>query len=384
MANETEELELEPMPKSRTGIPFVLFGLVMAAALVPLRVYQVMYRQEAETGFWLVRDEWIYVLYGILAVLCLVPVLSGMILRRRAAVDLGRKLRPVEATFAVLCAAGFIWDAVISFQFASQVWLDYRSGIYIEGFETGATSALQYMVKTGSAAAFLQTLFAACGALLFVQIALINFRIVKRMEVGRLLALMPALWAVCRIIRRFVRTISYIRVPDLFLALLAICFLMIFLLAFAQHISGMNNPGREGRMLGAGIPAAVLLLAIFVPPTVMFLMGRSADLSQDASMELADVGLALFILTFLAGRLLFAPKGYRPDKGNPPSEDTAAPDAAPEAPADTEAPAAAPESEGAPFETYDEDAITEGIAAALSAADNQTPTDTQDITAETE
>jgi hypothetical protein len=119
---------------------------------------------------------------------------------------------------------------------------------------------------------------------------------------------MPVLWMVCRVLRRFSRTIAYLRVSDLFITIAALALLMTFLLAFAQILGGINGAGREWRLAAVGIPAAALLLLGFLPRVVAYHFVDGLVPSQDAVRELADPAMALFIIVFVYGRLRQGPK----------------------------------------------------------------------------
>jgi hypothetical protein len=307
------------------SILFPIFALGATAGLLPLRIWQELERIDPATGFWAQWSEaaqgWtnlhfsesrsIPLLYAGLVALLLFPLLAGIALRKRTVLDLGRRPRRAESIFALLVAATLIVDAAAALRFTADVAVGLREGQYLSGMEYASGGALQYYIRTGTFAAAVESLAALGGAALFAQIAFLDWFPQRKKDPSRLLLLMPLLWVICRILRRFARTISYIRVPDLLLDLLLLICLMLFLLPFAQIFSGINGEGKTSRLLGAGLPAAILALLCFVPRVALRLSGVS-PLPQDARVEWCDPALALFIAAFLGGRLFLTKRCTAP------------------------------------------------------------------------
>ncbi|MCL2107359.1 MAG: hypothetical protein FWH26_09945 [Oscillospiraceae bacterium] len=284
-----------------------LFAGGLLAALLPLRVYQLMNLVEAETGFWIGKSPTVPLLFAGVALLCALPALTGILLQKRTALDLGRRSRRPEGVFALLLAAAMVADAVSAFQFAREVYVNFTHNVFVEGIKPLGGQNLQYFVRTGTIAAVLESIFGLLGALFFVELGIYDFLPKRSRPLNRFLMLMPLFWTICRILRRFSRTISYLRVSDLFLSLLLLSGMLVFLLAFAQTLGGINAQGKQSRLFAAGIPVFALSFLCFVPRFLLLVMGR--PLSQDALVEWCDPALALFILVFLGGRLLIRKKG---------------------------------------------------------------------------
>ncbi|MDR2753683.1 MAG: hypothetical protein LBB50_05190 [Oscillospiraceae bacterium] len=290
----------------RLAAPLLFFAALLTAGLLPLRIWQLLYAVEPGTGFWRNGGAMVMVLYAGLAVLVLVPIVAGVVLRRQAVIDLGRRRRVAEGICAGLVAAALVVSALMAAVFFINSFLDFGSGNPQNGFVAPSESGhpLQYFARTGALAALLEGVFALGSAVSFINLLLVDFLPKRKtLQINRLLVLMPLMWVVCRILRRFSRMISYLRVSDLFLSLLALAALMVFFLAFAQVLGGINAEGKPARLLAAGVPALVLLLLCFVPRLVAY---RIQDLipSPDAALEWCDPALALFIIVFLRGRLL--------------------------------------------------------------------------------
>ena len=308
---------------SRGAVRFsLLFAALAMAATLPLRIWQQIYLVESETGFWAVGGGrgTIALLYVAMGALVALPFVTGLVLRRELALDLARVPRTAEGVAAVLAAVAITVGAAVSLHFALSV---FTGQTFVEGLLPQQNeSMMQYYIRSGAMAALFEAVFGALSALFFVSLAMVNLRPQKQSQLNRFLALTPVLWVIARVLRRFSRTIAYLRVSDLFITIMALVLLMLFLLAFAQLLSGVNSAGKEWRLLAAGVPAAALLLLAFVPRVVAYrLMGGIVVPSQDAVIEWADPAMALFICVFLYGRLGQGAGGREQESGDENTEE---------------------------------------------------------------
>jgi len=286
----------------------ILFAALVLAVLLPLRLWQQINLVEQGTGFWLGGSVTVPLLYAGLGVLAAVPCAAALAVRKRAALDLTRKRRVLEGMTAALTAAALLWCAVTAFRFALRLFSGQGSGEFFDGFEARASSPMEFYIRSGAMACVLESVFGILSAVFFGQLASVDFFPKRNIYVSRALALAPFAWAVCRILRRFSRTIAFLRVSDLFLGLAMLVALMLFLLAFAQCVSGRYGASRTAPLLAAGIPAAVLALLCFVPRLVTYgIMGLTPP--QDALIEWCDPAIAMFALMFMAGRLFAGAPG---------------------------------------------------------------------------
>jgi len=295
----------------RIAMPLFLFAGLMLATLLPLRLWQQMRLVEQRTGFWASTDFTVVLLYIGLGLLAAIPAAAALGLRKRAALDLTRRRRVAEGMAAALVAAAMVWDAIAALRFAMLLFSGEGTGdAFLDGMDFERSSPMQYYIRSGALACVLESLAGVVGALFFGKLAAINFLPGKKIYLGRAAALAPFMWAVCRILRRFSRTIAYLRVSDLFLGLAMLVALMLFLLAFAQLVGGVHGTNKASVLFAAGIPAAVLALVSFIPRFVVYTV-QGFDAPQDAPVEWCDPAFALFILVFVAGRVYLARKGIK-------------------------------------------------------------------------
>jgi len=288
--------------RGATAFLFLFTALVMAMAL-PLRVWQQLHAVETLTGFWRIGGGGTAVfLYIAVGLLVAVPAAAAFYRRRLLVLDLGRRPRAAEGALSLLAAAAAVAGALLALQFALRL---FSGSIVLEGIEHQAGGSVwQYYVRSGALAALCEGLFGLGAAAFFTNLAMVDLLPAKKVFLNRLFALAPVLWTIFRILRRFSRTIAYLRVSDLFLTLAALTALMVFFLAFAQLVSGINNGGKEWVLAAGGIPAAALLLLAFVPRLIVYKFIGGPEPSQDAVLEWCDPVFAVFILVFLGARLL--------------------------------------------------------------------------------
>ncbi len=283
----------------------ILFAALMLAVLLPLRIWQQLNLVEPGTGFWLGKGITVVLLYVGMGVLIAVSVCAAFLMKRRTAVDLTRKRRIIEGVFAALLALALLWDAIAAAQYAMQLFLEMGDAAS-NGLDPTGASNTQHYTPSGALTSMLECVFGVLSALLFGDLALMDFTPKKNRYLKRLMTLAPLIWAVCRILRRFSRTIAYLRVSDLFIGLCMLVMLAFFFLAFAQILNDYNGKNKQSRLFGMGIPAAVLGLICFVPRVVAYIF-NNAEPPQDALIEWCDLAMSMFLFVFIAGRVFEVP-----------------------------------------------------------------------------
>ncbi|MCL2495256.1 MAG: hypothetical protein FWE98_06325 [Oscillospiraceae bacterium] len=289
----------------RPALVGLLFAAGMLLLLLPLRLWQQLRLVEDLTGFWMEKDFTVVLLYIGLGLLAALPCAAALALRGSAVLDLTRRCRTPEGVTAGLAALALAWDAVMAFGYAARLFSG-QGGAVFSVLEEQSPSLMAYYIRSGAMACLLEGVFGFLSAVFFLRLAAIDVRPQKNAYLGRALALAPFAWCVCRILRRFSRTIAYLKVSDLFLSLAMLAALMIFLLAFAQNVAGRTSGYKPAALLAAGIPAAVLALLCFVPRVVAYgLFGSmsSSTIPQDALIEWCDPAMAAFVLAFVGGRV---------------------------------------------------------------------------------
>jgi len=276
----------------------LLFGLfsVGIVCVLPVRVYQYLKIIEPATGFYEKSDFSIALLYALLAGFCGIMLVAAYARKRMIVYSTTVRKNPVLGILALLAAVTLVMDAVLMSRNFSTLYY---------GAQTLAEESSGGIMKSGAMPMLFEAGFAVLAALFFTILGSGYITGKSNGAEYKLLAVTPLAWAICRILHRFMRTISFMRVSDLFFELLMIVFLMIFFMAFAQVIARVNHKGADWKLAGFGLPAAMLCLLCFVPRVAMMVMGKGDLLASQSPPEYVDFALALFILAFILTKMRF-------------------------------------------------------------------------------
>jgi len=107
------------------------------------------------------------------------------------------------------------------------------------------------------------------------------------------LALSPVAWAAFKIITRFVKQISYIKVSDLFLELVMLAFMILFFVALAQVMSGVYSDDSRWRITALGLSGATVSVCINIPRLVLTVFADEF-VNIEYPFNLADTAFAFF------------------------------------------------------------------------------------------
>lgn len=260
-------------------------------ALLPLRVYHVTALIEPGTGFFKETNFTVPLFYGIGAVVILalmvLSFLNSKANRARNIIATGKLLGIVS----IVTALTFIVNAVNSFTAFKSVSGEYSA------LEHGAYTS--YLTKSGAAPLALEALFAVLTAFFFIIYAISCFKKSSVLSSCKILSAAPAIWAICRIVFRFLEKISFVNISDLLLELIMIAFMIMFFIAFAQVVTDVSPATVAWRLFGCGLPAAVAAFLVSVPKLFLMVTGHSDLIVNGYSFQPCDLALAIFIPFFL-------------------------------------------------------------------------------------
>ncbi len=265
---------------------------ISLCALLPLRVYQVTALIDPETGFFK-KDSFTVPLFYILtaAVIIAVAVLSYLNDKANRARDINAKSIPL-GIISMLTALSVVFDSVFQMAEFMRINAEYLS-YYSELTRT------QYLSKSGAMMMLFEAVFGVFTAFVFCIYTFFCFGKKSRFKGFSVLSVAPVAWAICRIVIRFVRKISFVNISDLLLELFMLVFLILFFLAFAQVVTKVTPEITAWRLFGFGIPAALLCFLIAVPRLFLMAIGHSDALVADHGFFPCDLMISLFIPFFL-------------------------------------------------------------------------------------
>ncbi len=276
----------KPEPSS-----FIAIAALSLCALLPLRVYQVTTLIEPETGFFSDTNFTIPLFYGIGAAvifaLMVLSFLNSKATRARNGIATSKSLGIV----AIITALTLALNAVISF--SSFLDISGKYNVLNDGSYTS------YLTKSGAAPLALEAIFAVLTAFFFSIYAISCLKKDTILSSFRILSAAPTIWAISRIVFRFLEKISFVNISDLLLELIMLVFMIIFFISFAQVVTDVSPEAVAWRLFGCGLPAAITAFLVSVPKIFLMLIGHSDLIVKGYSFEPCDLALAIFIPLFL-------------------------------------------------------------------------------------
>lgn len=280
--------------KSGFGIGVIIMAIAAVIAL-PLRTVQFFTVLEGSSGFYSENNWSVYLLYGVLALSIAAVLIYGIINRKKLDYSLEVVKRPGMGIISIAAALGILLDAAFCITSAMKIE-EISSGLSTANYVEGMTEG-DGIILTAEA------IFAVFTA---IYLVVLGFSYLSGKTNGseyRLISLAPVLWSIFRLVYRFKRTISFVRVSDLMFEMIMICFMIMFFFAFAQVNSRVSGKGNEWKIAAYGIPAALLVLVCFVPRFIVTLSGNADLLYSYSAAEYCDFGVAVFIISAVLTRV---------------------------------------------------------------------------------
>ena len=274
--------------KSGFGIGCLVFAAAAVIAL-PVRILQFFTVIESGTGFYTETDWSVYLLYIVLAAAIIAILALGIAKRKKLDYSLEYTKRPGLSSLSLIAACGILLDAYNCFiRFISEETVTTASGSSLD------SSKLIIM---------LEGVFALLSAIYFIMLWLTYLKGNSNGSGFWLLSLTPVLWSIFRLVVRFMRTISYIRVSELLIEMIMISFMILFFMIFAQVNCGINGKGNEWKIAAYGLSGALLALICFVPRFIVMITGNADLLHEQSPAEYCDLGVALLMISTVLTRV---------------------------------------------------------------------------------
>lgn len=275
---------MKSITKSGFGIGTLIFAAAAIIAL-PVRTLQYFTVLENDTGFFRENDWSVYLLGIILSAAIISLVVLGFFKRKTLDYSLEVTKRPGQGILCYTATAGMLMNT---------------ASIFIQLMNSPDFSE---ETKTPSLLLGIQAAFALLSAIYFLALGNSYIGGKSNGSEYRLISLAPVIWSVFRLVFRFTRTISYIRVSDLMFEMLMLVFFILFFMAFAQVNSRVDGNKKEWKIAAYGLPSALLALICFVPRFIVMITGNADLLNEQSPAEYCDLGVALFIISTVLTRV---------------------------------------------------------------------------------
>ena len=253
-----------------------------------LRFFQVTKLIDHSTGFF-IKDSFITVLfYLVLFVSSTMMLIMSFLSSDNRKLDDGalKKNKPLAIISLVLCVSMFI-----DFCYQGLTSLTAKSASQVNNIFP--------LTAVNSFTAKFQTIFALLSLIYYAIIAVRLFKGKKIVGNYKLLCIVPVGWAMVKLISLFATQISFIRVSDLFLEIVTDCFAIVFLLSYAQCISGVYENAARWRVTGAGLAFSLVALCTQIPRLVFTIFRKSNFVNSEYIIDYAVLMLGVFAVTLI-------------------------------------------------------------------------------------
>ncbi len=272
------------------GIGNIIFIAAVVLAL-PLRIYQYVGKiLEPATGFFAENSWSVYALYAVLILAVAAIIAVGAAKRKTLDYSLESTKRPAFGIVSGLVAACLIIDLFTCLDIAGA----FR-------FSIGSTDVSPE--RTSFYVILIQMAFSLLSAIYFVILCIGSLSGKTSGTEFRIISLSPVLWSMLRMISRFMRTISYIRVSELLFEMVMLVFMIMFFMAFAQCNSKVNESDCKWKLAAYGLPAALMALVTFIPRLILSITGSADVIYSQSVIEYSDFAVALFIIATVFTRV---------------------------------------------------------------------------------
>ena len=279
-----------------------IFLLVLPVVTI-MRTHHLCSLLEPVTGFYASRDWTVSALGTILLILTVLSVFSAYFTRKTTAPKYCDEAIKSHALTLVSLFLGlcFLWDAWQCIGFFNENYAEVRDSIR---FSSGETTLFAALMKTGNLPRLMEGIAAIPSAMFCFFFGADHFKNRNDRWGGRLLALFPVIWLIMRTIFNFTRTLSFMRVSELFYEILSLALLMIFFMVFAQQYSHINSEIENDWVLTAvGFPGALVALMNYFSRIITIMTRNGPNLTSQIRPEPVGLMLGLFAIALLMIRV---------------------------------------------------------------------------------
>lgn len=275
--------------------PLILIMAIFAFIAVPIRTFQLANCIDPETGFWLVRDFTVPVLYVLCGLEIAVSLFMSLFSGIQPKPEFPQKKNISLGIVSLVFALTFLIDAITRMSAYISLFSVYQYDV--DGYIFG------YIMKSGALSLTIQSIFALISALYFGIVGVSHIMGTSTYKKSKLLALSPVIWGISRMVYFFVNPISYKNVSQLLLTLMFITLAMIFFLSFARIASGVNEANSMWILWFSGTAGAFIGLVCALAPLVLIATGKGNLIPEKYPLEYTDLAFAAFAIGTLLSNM---------------------------------------------------------------------------------
>ncbi len=271
--------------------PLVIIMSIAALIGVPLRTFQLANCIEPETGFWLVQDITVPILYVLCVLVAVIALGMSFFSGIMPAPEFPERRNIPLGVTSILFTFALLMDAITQMGKYIAIFGDYVAEDNISFFS--------YLVSTGSLALTLQSVFGLLAAFYFALVAFSLFLGNDSYMGTRALALAPVLWGIFRMIYYFANPISYRNVSQLLLEMGTLAFALMFFLSFARIASKVNEESSMWILWFSGTAGAFFGYVSALAPFILTVVGKGRLIPPGYPIQYTDLVFALFATVLL-------------------------------------------------------------------------------------
>lgn len=272
----------ESSSKSKYSTSLVVF-CIAAVILTVLRLVQIKTSIDASTGFYTKTGLSVIIFYALLFMSCLYFAVSSFISADSKNVTLCKKSQS-------MCIVTLAFSFFAFFDGA----LSFIKSIAATGDTQTASTVFKGLMISGAIPLFLQSIFAVISGIFLIELALSFKKGDGSASKHRIAALMPVGWISCRMLHLFVSKISFLRVSDLFLELSMCAFMILFFMALAQVSSNVYSNESRWRLVGFGLPAALISTLTSVSRLIFTFVSKETYINENHPFNIVDLAFSVF------------------------------------------------------------------------------------------
>lgn len=273
----------------RLGIT-VPVGLGAVVILSVIRAVQMAKFIDSETGFFVGGDAFNMLFYILIVALCVFFAVVSFLSYEGKKVELVAFQNKNAGIGAAVFAAALIYDLFDSFVESAKTLTDMPELAIL-----GSTEKFKALMSSGALPYMLQSIFAFFSAFYLIILAKSFLKGTVAAHNHKLIAIAPIAWAGFKMITRFVKQISYVKVSDLLLELMMLGFMMLFFVGLSQVISGVYSDDSRWRITAFGFSSGIIAICLNLPRLIFTFVSKEL-INFEYPFNMADAFFGLFAI----------------------------------------------------------------------------------------
>lgn len=271
---------------NRKQIPMLLLTVAFCAIALPVRLYLLWNNTEMESGFYQQNNIWTWGLYLVTFLAIAIPLLYNL--------KLTRQVTPFGCSRSRgIAYAGILFGIAMLYDFVNQTVTLFN---LISG--TGGNPSHSFFAQGGLPIIF-QTVLALVGAFYIMIYAFSFFGGTLNYRNFKMIALFPAVWLACRLVRHFLVEINYLMVSQRLLEIFMLILAMIFFYNLAKLNACFSDGVKNWKLFGSGWGCVFLCMVLSVPRMAMWICGNRHLLPEIETSVFVDLAMGMFVFVYL-------------------------------------------------------------------------------------